>query len=275
MAIALSWIPAGMWILMSGNANKVALQPWAPILTLDYFITSNLAAIWTNGIENQWFFIIACVILLLTILLFYQNIKDHTRMVLSLIWIVPLFAMIGISVLWQNIIVYRRLMPMLFSFCLWLGWELMHRPIRSGKLALACSWILLLLFSVFTWNPADRGGYLDHVAAEMRSQFQTGDVVLYSTETVFLPMNYYLDDLPHYQWKIGEGGLLSEPDINLPNTGDLVTARRIWLVTPEESLLTADEKATIDTLIAGSQPIWQVDYLQMAPIDVYLVEETR
>jgi hypothetical protein len=88
-------------------------------------------------------------------------------------------------------------------------------------------------------------------------------------------MNYYLDDLPHYQWKIGEGGLLSEPDINLPNTGDLVTARRIWLVTPEESLLTADEKATIDTLIAGSQPIWQVDYLQMAPIDVYLVEETR
>jgi hypothetical protein len=238
-----------------------------------------LIAIWANAFGTIYFLIPSFIILDITLPLIItshwptEKTNPPTSTFLLLSWLLPLIIITLASLAWENVINYRTLMPLLFPFCLWLGWKLMERPVLFYKFFLSLSWTVLLIVSLFIWRPAQRGAYLDKVTAEVRSQFQPGDLLVYSTSTSFLATNYYLGDLPHYQWYVSTNWLLMEPGVKIADTGEPSTAKRIWLFTPRDVLLTDQEEARIHSIIpAGQEPIYKLIYLQTSNIEIYLLD---
>jgi len=258
------------------HGDATMIQPWAPVLTGNWFLVSIIMAIWTNGYSISYFTLAALIILSLTLPLLINFMKDdpgdNNRLITLAAWLFPLFAMIVISLAWKNIILYRTLMPLLFPFCLWLGWELMHRPCKLYRFILSIGWIGLLITGLVFWNPAARGGGLDQVAAQLRSEFRPGDEIEYSTATTFLPFYYYLGDLPYKQLKIASNGFLKDPGITIPDD-PIPSPQRIWFITPRDPLLTQAESDQILAIIGeGKKPFASVTYLQAATIDVWLIK---
>jgi hypothetical protein len=268
--IVLSWTPAIIRIFK----YWIIQQPWAPTLTATVLIQSTLQAIWTHASITTWFALLALLTLLLTLGLLFSKIKAHSRIVCLAAWSIPLASLCLFSLFTNNMVQYRTLMPMLFTFCLWLGWELglMQRPYIL-RYALAGLWTWLLLVGLWYWNPADRGGGLNKVAAEIRSNWQPGDTLVYTTETVALPFDYYLRELPHTWVAIVDHPFLAVPSIVRTYRDCSIPCRRYWIVIPEDLLITPAEHIDLNTLVHDQKPIYQIRYLQAAPIDVYLVED--
>jgi hypothetical protein len=126
---------------------------------------------------------------------------------------------------------------------------------------------------LYYWNPTDRGGGLNKVAAEIRSNWKPGDTLVYTTETVALPFDYYLNDLPHTWVAIVSHPFLAVPSIVRTNRDCSVPCQRYWIVIPEDLLITPTEHIELNALVHDQKPVYQIRYLQAAPIDVYLVEE--
>ena len=126
------------------------------------------------------------------------------------------------------------------------------------------------------WDPASRGGGLDVIAEDIRSQWKPGDSLLYTTITVGYPFNYYLGDLPH-RWDstVKDPFFLTTPSLvhpwlDTPN-GEV---SRSWVVIPQEPILiTPEEWEALDDLTHHQDPIYKIFYLQAAPVFIYLVEE--
>lgn len=271
IAIAISWVPAAVRIFFHGDFESIALQPWAAHLTGNWFVQSGLIALWAPDFGNVYFLIAAFILLAFTLPLILSNKKNIVGVTLALSWLLPLIIITIASLAWENVINYRTLMPLLFPFCLWLGWKLMERPVFFPKFLLGGSWAILLIVSLIIWRPAERGAYLDKVTAEVRSQFQPGDLLVYSTDTSIMATNFYLGDLPHYQWNVSSNTMLN--GVLLSNTGDPSMARRIWLFTPTDILLTDQEETRIHSIIPTRQePIYKLIYLQTPNIEIYLLD---
>lgn len=261
-----AWLPAIWRIHGTGTIRNI----WNPQLTLPI---NALQAIWP-GLWG-WFVLPACIILGLSLLFLFFGTKARGRFVLLHAWALPCLGMVlYYLVTKENIIMYRTLMPILFPFSLWLGWELGRNRLTSN--VLSAGWAFILLAGLVIWNPADRGGHLDQVADEIRSQWRTGDTLVYTTVTVGLPFGYYLGDLPH-TWNdiIHEPDVLASPSIirtyQATPTGG---AARAWVIIPNEpTLITPAENIELDLLVHHQKPIYTVNYMQSAQLNVYLVEE--
>jgi hypothetical protein len=137
------------------------------------------------------------------------------------------------------------------------------------RISLACAWIILLVVALLSYRPADRGGQLDQVAAQIRSQWRTGDQLVYATGTVGLPMEYYLGDLPHTWLDIIHNGLLVA---GIPHQAKPCpqTCQRYWVVIPnDQNLITPAEWASLQPYMV-SKPVYSVELMQAATINVYL-----
>jgi hypothetical protein len=273
LAIGISWVPALVRIFIHGDMGRTALQPWAAHLTGNWFIQSGLIAIWANAYAYLDFFMSSFIILSFTLAMVVIFRNNKGWIILTLSWVLPLILIMLASMLWENVIQYRTLMPLLFLFCLWLGYVVLLRPVTALRFMCGSAWSILLIISLFIWKPAQRGAYLDQITADIRNQFQTGDLLVYSTDTAALATNFYLGDLPHYQWNVSSNWLLMEPGVKLPNTGDPLTAKRIWLFTPNDVLLTDQEEAEIHSIIPnGQKSIYLLTYLQTSNIEIYLLD---
>jgi hypothetical protein len=133
--------------------------------------------------------------------------------------------------------------------------------------------MLILVLGMIIWNPADRGGRLDTVANEIRSQWRTGDQLVYTTVTVGMPFSYYLGDLPHAWDDTVREEFLMIPtyprDKLAPPIGKLI---RSWVVIPQDGLISPGEKAALMDLVHHQKPVYTVSYMQAAAINVYLVK---
>jgi hypothetical protein len=278
LAMGLAWVPAAARIFIFGHV-AAALQPWSPHLDTVWFVRSTIQALWINTGEGTFYGGLLIILLLLTIPLIFSNIKSFGRTVPLIAWAVPLVVMILISIK-QNILLYRTMMPMLYPFGVWLGWESGHNqsnPRLRDRLAhfLLTPWSVALVIGLITWSPAARGAGLDLAAEQIRSQWRTGDLLVYVTKTTGLPFNYYLGDLPHYQDPDVASEFLQEPGIHIPDTGSPDTASRIWLVMPEnDKLVTPAELDSINHKFPHSgKPNIHFVYMQAAPISIYLVNK--
>jgi hypothetical protein len=265
---ALAWIPAAIHMLN----NWVVQQPWQPHLTAAWLVKSSIAAVWPE-LTPGWFMLAACATLAITLMLLFSKEKGPGRIVSMLAWMLPYVGIISFSLITRgNVVLYRTLTPMLFPFALWLGWELG----RAKKIVIlpALVWILMLVFGLIFWHPSDRGGHLDQVADQIRSQWQAGDTLLYTTVTVGLPFDYYLNDLPHtWDDTVGHPFLAVPSIIRTALATSTETVTRAWVVIPEDLLITQEERAKLLDLVLGQKPIYRLVYLQAAPIDVFLVEK--
>jgi hypothetical protein len=195
------------------------------------------------------------------------------RIIPLLAWTLPLIGLIVSSLLANNnFLHYRTLSPILFPFALWLGREIGIR--RWNAYVFAAAWIPLLVASLFYWNPSIRGGGLDQVASEIRSQWRPGDRLVYTTITVGLPFNYYLGDLPHSWDDTVQAPFLSVHSIthsDLPRTAK--NSGRTWLIATDDNMITPDEQLVLDGLERWQLPLYTIKYIQASAIQVYLVKD--
>jgi hypothetical protein len=281
----IAWIPAMYHILQLTSWTLGVVQPWQPTLTLGWFVTSALIAAWVS--PNLVFQLSAFSLGLLSLgLLFSRAWKNRQRNTLLIALLLPVLIMLAIGLAGTNILLYRTLMPMLWPLVLFLGWELgpvlplganvgarYIVPFPLYRFILAGAWLALLFCGIVSWRPADRGGHLDQAAAYIRSNWQPGDVILYNTMTVSVPFDFYLSDLPHYSWQpLTASPLIAEPGLLSQDTGDPAAARRVWLVETQDALVSPSERARLQAAYPHAAPLWQIDYLQAASIDVFLVE---
>jgi hypothetical protein len=267
---ALTWVPAAVRaVLVSVDAFGI-YQPWQLTLTFSWLVKSMVTAIWVA--RDQAFNLAGFLLGIASLGLLYSRAwQCRARNALLMACLIPLLGLVLASVFLFNIVVYRVLMPCIFPLALFLGWEFGHASPTRYRLALAALWTWLLVLDLTLWRPADRGAYLDQAAALVRSQWRTGDVIVYAARTAALPMLYYLPDLAHYDWPGAANPLLNEPGISIRDTGDPASASRIWLVVPQDGLITAPEMASLEAAYPHrGDPVWQSIYLQAATINVYL-----
>jgi hypothetical protein len=265
--IGLAWLPAAYRILQDGGSLSYA---WGNTSTLELWIVSGFAAAWTK-IPTIPFFI-GCAVLAMTLCLLLTKIKGDGRIVSLLAWSIPLVGMMLFS-LYRNVIIYRTLMPLLFPFVLWLAWELgATQDPHWLRFPLVWAWIAFLIAGMLCYHPAERGGGLDQVAAQIRSQWRTGDQLVYATITVGLPFEYYLGDLPQDWLHIVHNPLLVIPAIPHSVKPCPDSCRRFWVVIPDEQyLISPAEWASLSPYIRG-QPVYSVKLMQASTINVYLVD---
>lgn len=255
------------------SLNTITLQPIPP-LSWPYFAFEFIMSFWVGTLKNAagwWLFLILMV---LSLGLFFFKSPARPRTIWFLGFIIPLAIITGISI-WNNVLIYRTIMPLIIPFLFWLGWELGQKGWAPGfmRTYLAILWIYVLLIGVINWHPANRGGGLDQVAASIRSQWQAGDVMIYTSETSALPFDYYLNDKPHVIIDASSNPFLNPPGLKLlVSNADSSQARREWIIIPQDALFSKLEWEQVNSLVAGLKPIYQVKYIQTSQLNVYLVK---
>jgi hypothetical protein len=170
--------------------------------------------------------------------------------------------------------VYRILMPMIYTFYIWLGWELGrigHRVIY--RRVLAALWLFFILVGYGGYEPAYRGGYLDQAAAEIRSQWQAGDVLVLTTQTG-IAFDYYLHDLPMIYRPVTDSFFLNPPGTPvLVSRPSPVPVKREWVVIPHDPMMSQAEFMSAMADMQGQSPVYVIWYMQTSPLLVYLVEK--
>ena len=265
----IAWIPA----LVNMLTHWIIQQPWQPQLTGAWLLYSTVRAIWPM-LYPDWFWLLAFAILLRTLLYLFYKTRAYSRIVPLIAWTLPCLALVTVSLVTRNnMLMYRTLQPALFPFALWLGWEI-GRERSFTFLRFPYAWTAVLIIGLALWHPAQRGGGLDQVASQIRSQWRNGDTLLYTTDTIGLPFDYYLGDLPHAWDATVRSPFLLMPSYQRltvePYTG---APARSWVIIPEDGLITQEERAVLTDLVHHQQPVYTVAYMQAATINVYLVEE--
>ena len=263
--IGLAWIPALVRIIIT---NENLAYAWGSASTFEIWAISAYAALWMNVEVYQFFF--AFTVLAFTLPLLFSGYSNRSRIIPLLAWAVPLAGLMLFS-LHRNVIIYRTLIPLLFPFSLWLGWELgAHVKPVWLRIVLTGAWAIALVIGLAGWHPADRGAHLDRVAAQIRAQWQTGDQLIYTTSTVGLPFEYYLGDLPKSWLDIAKDPLMDVLGDPRPTLACQGPCKRFWVIVPEEKdLITPAEWASLKPYMQG-QPVYSIHYMQAAAIDVYL-----
>lgn len=275
LGVGFAWIPQFALIFFNQQWISLDIAPLPPF-SLSWFAMSLIQAFWATTHTNGWAIYGSLVVLALTFALVFTRIKAHARLVPAVATIIPFLALFGLSAAATNLFVYRAIMPLGYTFFLWLGWELGLKGWRFNyRLAVAALWLLLVLGGYGVFRAADRGGYLDQVAAEIRSQWRTGDALVITTVTGY-PFNYYLSDLPMIYQPISDNFFLQPPGRELvPARPPEQLPTRLWVIIPEDVLLddAADLKAL--QLTQGTDPLFRVNYMQTSPLEVYLVKNTH
>jgi len=263
--IGLAWLPALVRLMIHGAQLSYA---WGATSTFEIWTISAYVALWANIEVNQFFFVFT--ILAFTLPLLVSFLPDRNRIIVLLAWGIPLLSLMLFS-LARNVIIYRTLMPLLFPFFLWLGWELgAHAKPVWLRAALSGLWAVALGIGLYAWHPADRGCHLDQIATQIRSQWRTGDQLIFTTSTVGLPFEYYLGDLPHSWLDIAKDPLMDVPGIPRTTLACQGPCKRWWVIIPKEKeLITPAEWASLKPYMQG-QPVYSLHYMQAATINVYL-----
>jgi hypothetical protein len=240
-----------------------------PPLSISTFFYPWMVSFWTFALGNGWILLFAFILLLVTvIMLAIVGWRTPWGKTLTAFWATPVITIILISALWQNVIMYRTLMPAIFPFLLWLGYCLPQRPSLNFKSFLAYAWILFAGLGLVGWDPGYRGGELDKIATQIRNDWRSGDRIIYLTATAAIPFDYYLGDLPHVLWTGASNPFLSPPGLDFPSSDTLDGGT--WYILPtEDRLFTPDEQANIQAHIADGHLIAIVTYFQAAAIQVY------
>lgn len=271
--VFLSYIPQFLLIFQNQQWISMQIAP-LPAFSLNWFVMSLIQAFWATTITDALTVLLALLVLLLTLGLVFTRLRARGRWVPALAAAIPFTVIFLASALFTNIFVYRAIIPMFLPFFLWLGWELGLKGWKlSYRSVLAGLWIWLVVTGFALFHPADRGGYLDHVAAEIRDHWQPGDMLVITTVTG-LPFDYYLQDLPMEYLPISDNFFLQPPGLDLIIDRQPATvATRLWVIVPDDVLLDADAHARAEELTLGAPPIYRVTYMQTSPLEVYLINK--
>jgi hypothetical protein len=269
-------------ILMASAVPGLLYLPWLLVLShnvhaygqaalsIPQFLYALVMAGFVNAFTNEWAALCVSLLIVLTfgISLFRRTLGTVGEMV-----IIPLVGMVLASLLLANVIIYRTLIPLLIPFVIFT--MATFGEMNFKKAYFAGAWIAVLLVCFLTFNPADRGGYLDRAAQDIAAQWQPGDVLYLGAGTA-LPVADYLPGKPFFIMDAEQTALLGPdggrlmglhyaPLENIPHT-------RAWIIFPDDMQLTPTDRARLTAYTHGARLVTTIHYWQTAPLSVYLQE---
>ncbi len=260
----LPWVPG--W-LQNGTSGH-----WIPTMTLEWFLSQLSLSFWIGSTVS--FTQLIFFIFLLFFSLVFAFIRIRYTLKTAILFVIPLVMMLAVSFTFHNVFIYRGLIPFVLPFAIWLvetidGTKWLNRLLTPA-------WIALVVVSLVTWNPSARGASLEQAADTIEENWQDGDLIYYATGSVALPFAYYLPDKPTYIMGGEQHAGLGKPDIltgygfEIADLDDL-EYQRLWLIYPEDPLLTEDQASWLERIASNGQLIDKLVYSQCAHIHVVLV----
>lgn len=262
--------------LMNLGTSTVQANSNLPEPTLLWMLANTLQAFWI-GVALKPFEILISILGILFSgmgILFFGCSSRSQGGIFLLMFTVLFLGFILLSFI-RNIFVYRAIIPMVVFYLLWFGYEVgLDQHYRNQRLIIGACLVGMVLIAALRFDPSARGGRIDQAADQIRQQWQSGDVIRYTTETVGIPMNYYLSDLPHRYTPIG-----SSPYLNNNGGGYLESdvpagyqSERVWLIYPEDAMLSPGEMQILDAITAHHNPWRTLTFPQTSSWKIYLVD---
>jgi hypothetical protein len=208
-----------------------------------------------------------------------QSSSLHARSILLIASFLPLGLMIGSSLLYKNVIIYRTVILIIPPMVMWLvhifvpkSPHLFHQVVWSVSLIFICGGVL-------NWVPTQQGGNLRAFTQFFNKNYHTGDAFFHNTALSAIVFDYYFPDKKNYL--IDAQGVLGTVDleelkIDIPRYApEKVPAQRLWVIwTRHEELETinkdADEK--VSRLVKNCPMIAILRYPQSWDNEVYLCD---
>jgi hypothetical protein len=273
VAVGLIYIPQFLLIFQHQQWISLEIAPLPPF-SVTWFIMSLIQAFWASTHTDGLTVYLALFILFLTMTLIFSKVRAPGRLAPALATIIPFGVIFFLSSVLTNIFVYRVIMPLGCTFFLWLGWELGRGGWNlSYRGVLAGLWLLLVWAGYSRFDPVDMGGGLDQTAAEIRSQWRTGDTLVITTITG-IPFDYYLQDLPMIYIPVSDNFFLQPPGLSLmtprPPSASPV---RLWVIVPDDVLLDTAAHFRVQAILGDAEPVYEVNYMQTSPLLVYLIDQ--
>lgn len=248
---------------------------WLENLTFSEFIGSLILAVAVQPIS--FFKIIFVLTIIFTAFITAVLVTIRNRLTVSLLFFSPIIIMLVVSLGYKNVIFFRTIIPLIVPFAIWYGNTLQFEPGKLQSKIVASVWIILLLGGMAGWNPADRGGNVDEVAATITSQWENGDILYYSTATVALPFNYYLPEKPAYLQNGPTRSSLTPPTLKKFPFSPLekIEYKRAWVVFPMDPFMPHEQMKRIQKYSSQGEKIAEIKVFSNPDILVYLVENNE
>lgn len=190
----------------------------------------------------------------------------------------PIALMVAVSPL-RNVIFYRPLSAAAAPMVLLVTGAIACLRLRPVRWAAYGLWLNLALIGVLTWSPAAKGDAVRVYARLIADEWRPGDVLYHATATSLLPFDFYLRRPAHVIDESVPGGLLSNPAqdaLGVPRAAlEALPGSRAWVIYARDPLLPARVVQRMDAYIRGARLIGRVRYWQAAPIEIYLLQESR
>jgi hypothetical protein len=206
---------------------------------------------------------------------------DFGASIFCLMTVVPFAGMVAFSLISNNIIFYRPLIPLAIPLVAWLIIALVPRRMDLLANLTAVLLVATLILSVIPFDAAVRGGHLDEGAQYIAEHWQPGDQIYYSDGAIALPMDQYLHDHPHHLIAFSNthralGNPIIMRALGLPSESFTNTSARTWLVWHrEDRLLGEDGVRTLSHFALGGIRVMTLTSPQFASVEIYLIPFDR
>lgn len=202
----------------------------------------------------------------------YYSIRN--RGVCTIIFLVPLIAILLESLIWKNTLFWRTIILLIIPLILWIGQNL---TLNNGKYfgwVIITLWIVITIAGVLKWNPVNNGGKLDMAAKLIDESWKNGDIIYFGTGTVAMPFNYYLNDKPEFLIDGITNSSLTPPTLHLFARIRLesIPYKRVWLIYPTDNLMPLEQQDRLKFYARSGRLITTIKTIETPDILVYLIE---
>jgi hypothetical protein len=240
--------------LYSFVASDPGIFYWTGPLTIQKFIYEFGQSLTVNTLGNMGILLAFAFCVLLFIAASYRAFKSREDLTLWIMLACPLAVFVFVSLIYQNVITYRTLQPGSFALALLAGRVLASNLQNRLTWIPAAAGIGLLVACALYWDPSIRGGDLQSIADHIRVEWQSGDRIVYGSETA-MPMQALLADLD--SCRLDDAGCTLDSN------------RRTWLIWSPTWAYKDITAQTINLVRADySSTAWQIE-----PLNVWLMEK--
>ena len=289
--------------------------PGFPPFTLSHFATNLAGAFFADTLKEGWQFFGFLAVLLSSLAAIWKTLRlgwawltrrkvsanesdpvipltnlsreTNSAILLMLAVLFPLVLLALFAILFQNVLWYRTLSPLIPCWVLWLSPTLAFQ--QSGRKALTlvrvilpALWTWVMIAALVGWSPVSRGSNLHEIVSLIRSEWQPGDIVYHGTGTTAVLFDFYLPDAPHFLLNENSvvGSAITEVvKINAPEAGlENIPYHRAWIVWSHDEV-TQKMKERVDERMAGyvknCQIVGRMLYWQHWTTEIYLCRKVE
>jgi hypothetical protein len=274
--VLLTWLPAGILLQMNSArqavSGEVAAGFWTGSLTPGTFTWSFADAFFTHAVAAGWKAALAVALAASLILSTWYAIRTRSFHLAGLL--LPGLAFITVSLSFTNVATYRTLILLMSPLYLALGILIDRRHLRILEVGVSVLWLVVCAAGISFWQPAERGGQVEQLAASVRAQWQEGDIIYYGGGLAALPLDYYLSPRTSYlldgtmNENVTPGYLRLFPRLSL----EQIPFKRAWLVFPEARQIPPAQYARLLRYAQSGEWVGSAVPFNEPPIQVYLIK---